>query len=354
MAISTNPTPAPRRPIRDTAETYPLEFAAFNRVRWGAIIAGTLIAIAVSFALNLLGVGIGLSTINPTTETSPFSGLGTGTIIWYVVANLIALFVGGYVAGRLAGFPKDTTAGLHGVLAWALFTLLSLYILNSAVGRVFNIVGSTISTVASTAGNAVGAAVPDNLGQQIQQGIQQADISLQDIRREAFQLLEDTGKPGLDPDNLEQNAQGAANTVQSNADDVASSPYTAGREINDIIDRIGQRGESVVDAADKDALVNVIVARTDQSEAEARRTVNGWAQQYEEAKAAAGRQLEQLGQTAEEVGGDVADTLATVSILGFLGLLAGAGAAFFGGTLGRPRDLTLSAEGQTVNAGDVS
>ncbi|WP_420460221.1 hypothetical protein [Neolewinella sp.] len=356
MAISTNPTPAPapRRPIRDTAETYPLEYAAFNRVRWGAIIAGTLIAIAVSFALNLLGVGIGLSTINPTTEANPFSGIGTGAIIWYVVANLIALFVGGYVAGRLAGFPKETTAGLHGVLAWALFTLLSLYILNSAVGRVFNIVGSTISTVASATGSAVGAAVPDDLGQRIEQGLQNSDISLQNIRREAFQLLEDTGKPALDPDNLEQDAQAAANTVERNAGDVASSPYGAGREVNDIIDRIAQRGENVVNAADKDALVNVIVARTDQTEAEARRTVDGWAQQYQEARAAAGQKLEQLGETAEEVGGDVADTLATASILGFLGLLAGAGAAFFGGTLGRPHDLTLSADGKTVNAADVS
>ncbi|CAH1000493.1 hypothetical protein LEM8419_01646 [Neolewinella maritima] len=352
MAI-VNPTPSnPRRTTPD-ATILPTEYAAFNRVRWGAIIAGALIAIAVSFSLNLLGVGIGFSTINPTTETSPFAGIGTGAIIWYVVSSLIALFTGGYVAGRLAGFPKETTAGLHGVLTWALFTLLSLYLLNTAVGRVFNVVGSTISTVASTTGQAVGAAVPDDLAQQIQARIQQSDISLQDIRREAFELLEDTGKPALDPDNLQQDAQQAANAVERNANQAANNPNAAGREINDIIDRISTSGGDVIEAADKDALVNVLVARTDQSEAEARRTVDAWSQQYQEAKASVKEGLDQLGETATEVGGDVADTLATVSILGFLALLAGAGAGFFGGVLGRTHDVTLSGDGQTIAATDV-
>lgn len=357
---STIPNPDPNHRRTGTAATahpsntaiYPAEYAAFRRIRWGAVIAGALLAVATSFALNLLGFGIGLSTINPVQEADPFAGIGTGAIIWYVVSNLLALFVGGFVAGRMAGFPKDTTAGLHGLLAWALFTILSLYILNSTVGRVFNLVGSTISTVASTAGNAVGAAVPDDLGQQLQQQFQQADISLSDIRREAFQVLEDTDKAALDPDNLEQTAREAGNIAERNADDVATSPYAAGQEVNDIIDRIASKGGKVVEAADKDALVNVLVARSDLSETEARQTVNGWSQQYEEAKAAADRQLSQLGNTAEKVGGDVANTLATASILGFLALLAGAGAAFFGGTAGRPQDVT-STEGASISAADA-
>ena len=352
MAVITDSTPTPRGPVRGTA-TYPAEYAAFTRVHWGAIIAGTLIAVAMSFALNLLGVGIGLSTINPQTEVHPFAGIGTGAIIWYVVSSLLALFTGGYVAGRLAGFPKDTTAGLHGVLTWALFTLLSLYVLNSAVGRVFNVVGSTISTVASAAGTTVAAAVPDDLGQDIQQELQQSGITLQSIRREAFQLLEDTGKPALSPDSLQQDVRATANSAERGATDVAQNPYSGTREFNDIIDGIAQRGGNVIEAADKDALVNVIVARTGQSEAEARRTVDAWAQQYQEARATVNQKVRQVKDTAAEVGGDVADTLAKVSILGFLALLAGAGAGFFGGTLGRPRDLTLSADGQTINAAEV-
>ena len=318
------------------------EYAVINRIHWGAIFAGALIAVAVSFALNLLGFGIGLSTINPTTEAQPFQGLGTGAIIWYVVANLIALFTGGYVAGRLAGFPKETTAGLHGVLSWALFTVVSLYLINSAVGRVFNTVGATLSAVSTTAGDAVAAVVPDELGKQIQQELRERNINLGTIRNEAYALLEDTDKAALDPDNLAQDIDQSVSAAQSGAADAAQSPYAASREINEVLDRIGQQGDQVVNAADQDALVNILTNRTDLSETEARRTVAGWAQQYEETMVTVDQKINELGDTAANVGEDVADGLATASILGFLALLAGAGAAFFGGVTGRQRDLAVA------------
>ncbi len=335
-----------------TPTAYPAEYSTRSRIHWGAIIAGALLAVAIAFALNLLGLGIGLSTIDPATESRPFSGLGVGATIWYVISTLLALFAGGYVAGRLAGFPKQSTAGLHGVLAWALFTLLSLYMLNSAVGRVFNVVGSTLSTVATTAGSAAGAVVPDDLGQQISQQLRQSGITLGDIRREALQLLEDTGKPALDPQNLEQSAESAADAAQRSAADAGRSPYAASREVNQVIDQISKRGEKVVNAADKQALINVLVERSDLSEAEARRTVDGWSQQYEEAMATVEQKMQELGNTAAEVGGDVASGLATVAILGFVALLAGAAAAFFGGMFGRQRDLTLTG-GPSVNVAEV-
>lgn len=331
----------------DAAYATTAQYAAFRRIRWGAIFAGALIAVAVSFALNLLGLGIGLGSINPTTEARPFSGLGTGTLIWYIIANLIALFAGGYVAGRMSGFPKKSTAGLHGLLSWALFTFLSLFILNSAVGKLFNVVGSTLSTVGNAAGSVVQTVVPDSLGQKLQQ----SNISLADIRQEAFAILEDTEKQALDPDNLERRAQNAADIARRNADDVATSPAQAGSEINQILDRIGNKGDDVVQAADKQALVNVLTNRTDMSESEARNTVDGWANQYDQAMTTVRQELRQLGDTAEEVGGDVASTLSTVAIIGFFALLVGALAGLFGGMAGRQKDLTMpSAPDESIAA----
>ncbi len=256
------------------------------------------------------------------------------------------------MAGRLCGFPKESTSGLHGLLAWALFTLLSLYILNSAVGKVFNLVGSTISTVASATGQAVGAAVPDDLGQRISQELRQSDINLNTIRSEVYQLLEDTEKAALDPQNLERDARQVADEARTDAERAAKNPYAASREVNEVIDRIASRGDNIINAADQDALVNVMVARTDMTEPEAREAVRGYSQKFEEAKATAQQKLNQLGDTAVQVSDDVADGLATAAIIGFLGLLAGAGAAFFAGTLGRQKDLTLIG-GESVNAGDV-
>ncbi|WP_116124513.1 hypothetical protein [Lewinella sp. IMCC34183] len=316
------------------------DYAAFRRISWGAVFAGALLAVAVAFALNLLGLGIGLSTINPAAESDPLAGIGTGAIIWYVISMLLALFAGGYVAGRLAGFPKASTAGLHGLLAWALFTIFSLYLLNSAVGAAFNVVGSTLSTVTSAAGSAVGAVVPDDLGQRVRSELQEVDISLDDIRNEAMQILEDTGKPALDPTNLEDRAGSAAETARQGVERATENPLSAAREISAVIDRIGQKGEAVVEAADRQALVNVLTERTDMTAAEADETVGEWVEQYETAVSTVNTKLDQLGQTAQQVGGDVAGTASTVAIIGFFALLVGAAAGFFGGTIGRQKDLT--------------
>ena len=64
-----------------------------------------VVSLVFMLVLNLLGIGIGLASINPVTEQSPFSGVGTGAIIWWVVSNLIAIFAGGYTAARLSGIP---------------------------------------------------------------------------------------------------------------------------------------------------------------------------------------------------------------------------------------------------------
>ncbi len=327
----------------------PAQYAAISRIHWGAIFAGTLIGLVTLTLLNLLGIGIGLTTINPTTESSPFAGLGIGAGIWYIVSSLIALFTGGYVAGKLSGFPKKSNTGLHGLITWALFTMVTLYIFTTAAGRVVSGVGSIISGVANTAGNAVAAAVPDNAGTLIAREFEQADINLSEIRREAYALLEDTDKAALDPDNLEQDANQVANAAERNAQDAARNPYQSSEEINGVLDQIRNRGEKVINAADQDALVNVLVNRSDMTEQEARQAVQGWSSQYQQAMAEINQTLDQAGEKAEEIGEDVADGIGTAAIIGFFGMLLGAIAAYFGGIFGTQRDLVLPTAAGTAN-----
>jgi hypothetical protein len=70
--------------------------------------------------------------------------------IWWTVAGVIAAFAGGYAAGRLSGQPTESTAGWHGLAAWALTTLVVVYLLTSAVGSVL---GGAYTALTSTAGN---------------------------------------------------------------------------------------------------------------------------------------------------------------------------------------------------------
>ncbi|MCL5237856.1 MAG: hypothetical protein M1353_08420 [Nitrospirae bacterium] len=93
-------------------ECYPRGF--LKRISWGAIFAGTIVALVIELTLSLLGMGIGLGVVNPATETNPLGGVGTGAGIWLAVSTLISLFAGGWVASRLAGFPRSSTGILHG------------------------------------------------------------------------------------------------------------------------------------------------------------------------------------------------------------------------------------------------
>lgn len=110
---------------------------AGRRISWAAIFGGAIVALAVQIVLSLLGLGIGLSTVNPATEARPFgAGLGVGAVIWWTLSSLIAMFVGGWVAGRLAGNRMRFDRMLHGLLAWSLVTLATVYLLTTAIGGI--------------------------------------------------------------------------------------------------------------------------------------------------------------------------------------------------------------------------
>ncbi len=107
---------------------------AGKSISWGAILAGALLALVVQLMLSVLGIGIGASTINPLSEQNPADGIGTGAAIWFVVSSLIALFAGGWVAGHLAGVARNSDRALHGILTWGLTTLVTFYLLTTAIG----------------------------------------------------------------------------------------------------------------------------------------------------------------------------------------------------------------------------
>jgi hypothetical protein len=136
-----------------------------NQISWGAVLAGILLALIAQLLLNLLGVGIGLATVDPAAANNPdpktFS-IGAG--VWWTVSGIIAAFIGGYAAGRLSGRPKESTTGWHGLTAWAGTTLVVFYLLStvlgSLVGGAFNVVSGAMGGVGQIATTAAQTAVP--------------------------------------------------------------------------------------------------------------------------------------------------------------------------------------------------
>ena len=123
-----------------------------NKVSWGAIFAGVVVALVVQVLLTMLGVGIGIATLDPGTSDNPAaSTFSIAAGIWYVVAGIIAAFAGGYIAARMSGKTVPTIGALHGLTTWAFTTLLVLYFLTSTVGA---LVGGAFSGIASAIGGA--------------------------------------------------------------------------------------------------------------------------------------------------------------------------------------------------------
>ena len=124
-----------------------------NRISWGAVFAGTVVALVTQFILNMLGIGLGAASLDPAAGAGANPAASTFSIgagIWFALSGILASLAGGYAAGRLAGKPKESTAGWHGLTAWALTTIIVLYLLTTTVG---GILGGAYRTVTSALGN---------------------------------------------------------------------------------------------------------------------------------------------------------------------------------------------------------
>src|ERR1700722_14178022 len=67
-----------------------------RRISWAAIFGGVILVVAVQLLLGLLGVGIGLGSVNTNGGTTPdASSFGIGAGAWWLVSSIIALGFGG-------------------------------------------------------------------------------------------------------------------------------------------------------------------------------------------------------------------------------------------------------------------
>lgn len=135
-----------------------------NNISWGAVLAGVVVALTTTLILNLFGLGVGIATLDPGTGDNPAaSTLSIAAALWWVAAGVFASAAGGYVAGRLCGRPKESTAGYHGLTSWAATTLLIFYMLTTSVGAVvggvYNSVSGALGTAVEGAASAAGPAL---------------------------------------------------------------------------------------------------------------------------------------------------------------------------------------------------
>ncbi|EPX58816.1 hypothetical protein D187_003531 [Cystobacter fuscus DSM 2262] len=169
-------------------------------VRWGAIFAGTVTALGLWALLYTLGLALGLSSINPADAGSAKSS-GVFTGIWGLLSPLIALFVGGIVAGRGAGVMSRSSGGMHGLVMWGLTTLVGIWLLSNVVSSV----AGGLFSVGKTAVQATGAAVTAGASQagNLEGLARSFGLDANDALRPINERLAAEGKPTVTAEQLE-------------------------------------------------------------------------------------------------------------------------------------------------------
>lgn len=271
-------------------------------ISWRAIFAGTLTVLSILLILNLIGLWIGLGTIEPTEEANPMSGIGIGSIIWWVISNLIALFAGGFIAARAGVSFTDISGVLQGIMTWALYTILSAWLLTTVVGSIISGVGSAVGGVLSTTGETVG----DRISTVIEEQAEEMDVTLEEAKEEFYALLEDADREELQE--------------EFNIEEIFSEPSNL---LN-----------NTFEAVDRDALVNVLAERTDMTENEIQQAVDELLADYENLRSEAEEFLNEAEETAREQAEQVADAVSSASIYLAIALILGIIAAAFGGLVG--------------------
>ena len=237
------------------------------RIHWSSIFAGAVTSLGLWVLLYALGLALGLSSINPQdVGSAKSSGIFTG--IWSLVSPLIALFVGGVVAGRGSGNATKAGGGIHGMVMWGVTTLVGLWMVGNAVsavaGGLFSVgrtaVQATGATVAAGAAGAVGAAQTGGLGQVARS----FGLDANDALRPINQRLQSEGKPAVTVAQLEAATKDVVQTavregkldrnllVQSIAENTALSRADAEEVANRVqaqYDRVeGQVGQAAQSA----------------------------------------------------------------------------------------------------------
>lgn len=297
-----------------------------RRASWGAILAGTAVAVVVQIMFTLLGISFGMGTIDPQTENNPMSGVGMAVGIWTAVGALIALFTGGWIAGRLAGTRERSESTLHGVVTWAVMTLIVFWSMTSVVGSVLNTTTSALGSALKAAGQGVSAVVPNN--------VNAPNVSSQQVQTTAEDFLR---QAGISQETVNQYINSSTQQLQNAATQAARNPQQAYQEITAALSNIAQRGGDIAqrNLSTQDA-ANVLARNTGMPQDQANAIAQQWSQRLQQTNPQ--QQAQQIGDkvqnTVARVGDKVAGGISSAAAWTFVSLLIGLIAAAIGGSLG--------------------
>lgn len=314
-----------------------------SRISWGAIIAGGITALAVAFLLNILGLGIGLATVDPMTEANPLDGLGTGTAIWWAVTNFGALFIGGMVAARMSGLHSNVDGALHGFLAWALYSIVTVGLVTSSIGGVMNGIAGAASGLFG--GDSSKEVVVQMEGAK-QQAQDETQMSYEGIKRQMFKAINAGERFNVLPEDASAETR---DLLQESRSEFKNMDLEEDLEsfFNDVSFDVDDNGDLDInvegdkDFFDKASLKDYLTENTELDDQEINGMITKWEKNVQEAVTKAEDFYAKAKEKTVMAADKTAEAISTFSFIAFIVFLLGAGAGVFGGATGSPEYTAL-------------
>jgi hypothetical protein len=237
---------------------------AASYINWPAIIAGAVIASAVSFILLTFGSAIGLSMTSAREgESASVFWIAVVGGLWILWVQITASFAGGYLTGRMrrrigdaSEYESDIRDGSNGLVMWGLATLLAAAIAWSGALGAANIVGQTAGAAAGAAAEAADAMDPtDMLVDRTLRGRPGAPALSDADRQSVMRVLVSaaTSEQGLD----QEDRTFLVNTVAERA---GIPPEEAQARIDQAVARAQEIEAQARDAAEKARHASIVAA----------------------------------------------------------------------------------------------
>jgi hypothetical protein len=140
-------------PDRDVITVPDVPTAGRSRIRWGAVFAGMIMAVALLMLLVSLWLALAYGSDQRTVLDN---------MEWFIGGSAAAcLLIGGFMAGRLSGVPGLGAGLAHGLTLWALALLISLSIGIPSVISVLNL--GRVATELNSSTGVIAAGVDTSL-----------------------------------------------------------------------------------------------------------------------------------------------------------------------------------------------
>lgn len=276
-------------------------------VSWPAIFAGVSTAIALQILFMILGAGLGFALYNPITDANPVAELGRGAVLIQGISAVVALWFGGWVAGRTTPVGMRATACLHGFIVWCAATVGGVLFVavgaGWALGDLSKLVGGGLSLAGRPAAALAGGAT--------------------DLAKDALKQSGDTLASFADEALGNRPAGTAANLT-----------VRAEREVGLAVARFFNPLATGTAPDKRGAVVKALVDHAGLSDTAAEQAVAEWTVTYDRLKADWAAARAEAEVKARAMADQAAGALAMFSLCAFAGFVLGAAAATWGGRHG--------------------